>query len=213
MECLTADDRKDQLLQFVNDILQSGGVPPINGVFGSYPDDADASGAFHVRDWQMVLNERRFHLEIHAADTPYEDARRAQDQYRRLLGTIYHEARHAEQIFRAAQERAGLGATAPNITSAMTAHADGIVPPSYIVDLAVLQPITECDETQFQAEEWYANLYGVGARHRDAVLTNFRADPTNTLSREHYLQQPEEADAYAVHEAALGRYRRRADGD
>jgi hypothetical protein len=110
---------------------------------------------------------------------------------------VYHEARHSEQWFRMARNRAGLGATAADIASVMSI-------PQWVADLAVLNPIRECNPAEFEAEQWYQSIYGADAAHRNAVL----GDIDNRYDE--YRALPEESDAWGTGSDVTNEYTNRS---
>ena len=115
-----------------------------------------------------------------------------------LLDTVYHEARHSEQWWRQARERAGLGATAAQIVGVM-----GI--PQAIADKAVADPIQQCDKSQYEAEAWYQSVYGSGAAHRDTTLSDI------DHHYQDYRNLPEEKDAWATGGEVTDEYKHRGE--
>ena len=133
---------------------------------------------------------------IHLGDEPYKmevaDFANA-DQQAWQISSVYHEARHAEQWFRMARERIGLGATVEQTATQM-----GI--PSWVVDWAALDPITQCDASQYESEQWYQSVYGEGRAHRENVLSD------TTANYDAYRALPEEADAWKTGDAVTQEY-------
>jgi hypothetical protein len=191
---MSADDRAQALMQAVNEILHQGGAPDVHYVFGLSGDGN--YGAFDAEQWTMELNQHYF-------DSTGTDANQLQHDYREALLTVYHEARHAEQAFQMARERAGLGANVDQIIQAMAQsphHAP--VPARWVVELAVQDPILQCDHTQYLTEEWYTSMYGTGADHRSEVLTH----PNSSDFNQQYHALPEEADAWNADDRTGERY-------
>jgi len=184
---MSAENRASQVMQAVNERLAAAGVPHVDWSWGSDPGNA---GQFHYRTWSMGLGRTPFDpatYEVgHVAD------------HADLLDTVYHEARHSEQWFRQARERAGLGATAAQIVE--TTHI-----PQHIADAAVADPITQSDKSQYEAEQWYQSIYGSGAHHRDEVLS----DVDNHYQE--YRDLPEEADAWKAGGEVTGEYKERGE--
>lgn len=169
---MSADDRAAQVMAAVNERLSAEGCPYIQWTWGA---SGTTQGYFHYQDWTMVLNEGPFSPATYEAGSVAEHAD--------LLDTVYHEARHSEQWYRAARERAGLGAVAGQIVEVM-----GI--PQWVADAACADPILQCDYSQYQAEQWYESIYGTGADHRDEVLGDVQGHYDD------YTHLPEEADAW-----------------
>ena len=171
---MSGDDRAAQVMAAVNERLDAERCPMLDWAWGA---SGATQGYFEFANWRMVLNEQPFSPEAYEAGAVAAHAD--------LLDTVYHEARHSEQWFRAARERAGLGATADQIVGVM-----GI--PQWVAEAACADPIAQCDYSQYQAEEWYDSIYGAGADHRNEVLS----DPGSHYDE--YRQLPEEADAWAT---------------
>ncbi len=171
---MSADDRAEALMNAANEQLSVAGVPPLK-----FPPDWDATGTtwatFRFRKWTLNLNRGNFDPTAFDLLSP--------DDQNDVASTVYHEARHAEQWFRMARERAGLGAT--------QADLEALGHPSDIALAALADPIRQCDRSQYESEEWYESVYGAGATHRD-----------NTLSPgapyDDYRALPEERDAWGV---------------
>jgi hypothetical protein len=169
--CMSAEDRAATVMGQINQQLGGLGVPEI----GHDWDAGNNAGQFHFHTWRMGLGADAFdpsHYETGGAAAEAD-----------LLDTVYHEARHSEQWFRMARERAGLGATADQIVQVM-----GI--PDWVAQHALANPILQCDASQYEAEEWYQSVYGTGAAHRNATLHDVDGH------YEDYRNLPEEHDAW-----------------
>jgi Putative peptidoglycan binding domain len=172
---MSAQDRAEALMVAANEQLVAAGVPALK-----FPPTWGASGStwatFTFRSWTLDLNPANF-------DPTYYDTLSADDQ-NDVAETIYHEARHAEQWFRMARERAGLGAT--------QADLEALGHPSDIAAAAIADPIMQCDQSQYEAEEWFESVYGAGRTHRNTTL----GDPSAPY--DDYRALPEERDAWGV---------------
>lgn len=182
--CMAPEDRAAALIGAVNEQLSAVGVPMVGWDFKAA---AGNQAQFHKATWEIWLEAAAFAMEV--ADTADTAAQAG------LVDTVYHEARHAEQWFRMARERIGLGATVEQATE----HGDI---PEWVVQWAALAPITQCDYSQYEAEQWYQSVYGSGSAHREHVLT----DPDAPY--EDYRNLPEEADAWRTGDAVNEAYRR-----
>jgi hypothetical protein len=180
---MSADQRADQLMQEINALLAQEGVPPVPHDFGAGGDDY---GYFAPSDWKMSLNRTYFD------ESAGHDATTLETNYREALRTVFHEARHAEQSFRAMREVFGLGATVEQALHAMSQATGGYPPPAWVANLAHQNPILQCDVAQNEAAQWYETLYGSGAAHHAAAESNASADPSS------YMRLPDEADAWAA---------------
>jgi hypothetical protein len=191
---MSAHDRAEQLMHEVNSTLHLEGVPPVAWEFGA---PADSYGSFDAARWTMYLNEHYFAPEG-------ADAAALEANYREALQTVYHEARHAEQAFRGARERIGLGASVAQVVEAMGPAHNAPAPPQWVVEQAAQHPILQCDYSQYQAEAWYQSRYGTGAGSRDGALTN-PDDPGYDAA---YRALPEEADGWRTDGMVGEAYRR-----
>lgn len=171
--CTTAEERRAALESAVNERLAQVGVPYVDFVL----DATKANGAlarFLFQEWVVALDPPRF--EPAAADwaTPEQQAA--------LLGTVYHESRHAEQWYRMARYLAGLGYTGDQIHAA----------PYYVADIAAQaagdDPILESSQEATEAAAWYESVYGSGAAHRRAAYASHDFAQLRAL--------PEEMDAH-----------------
>lgn len=182
---MSADDRANQVMQACNERLAADGLPHLDWEWG-----ASGAGVFHYRTWKMGLGQSAF-------DPANYEAGHVAD-HADLLDTIYHEARHSEQWYRMARERAGLGATADQIVSVMNI-------PHNIADQAVANPINQCDKSQYEAEEWYQSVYGAGAAHRRETLGDVDGH------YDEYRALPEEADAWKAGGEVTEDYKARSE--
>lgn len=180
--CMNPNDRAAAVVAHVNEQLQTAGVPAVGWRFNA----AHGTGAvFAFRDWHMELGESPYSMDVADNATP--------DQQAWQVSAVYHEARHAEQWFRMARERIGLGATAEQV-----AHVTGI--PVEIAQWAAQSPITQCDASQYEAEEWYQSVYGAGHDHRQQTLHDVQGHYQD------YRNLPEEHDAWATGDAVTQQY-------
>ena len=172
---MSAADRAAALVAAANEQLEAIGVPALK-----LPPTWGASGgtwaSFTFRTWTLDFNPANL-------DPTHYDFLTADEQNDAAV-YVYHEARHAEQWFRMARERAGLGAT--------QADLEALGHPSDIAAAAIANPIMQCDQSQYEAEEWYESVYGSGRTHRDTTLTDASAPYDD------YRALPEERDAWGT---------------
>jgi hypothetical protein len=132
----------------------------------------------------------------------------------RLAVAVYHEARHAEQLFAVARLLVGRGAPIPARVNIAT----------WVIQAAAASPILPGTPEAARAEAWYDSIFGTGSSRREALFRRIRAadaanaavrsanlpeaDPRRQAIRRRlralgrlYRALPEEADAYAVHGA------------
>jgi hypothetical protein len=186
--CETASDRGERLIAAINEQLNTEGVPLVSHTTASL-GEGNASFAFGT--WQMELDA--------ASLEPAQTENFSQEQMATMLQVMYHEGRHAEQWFRMARMRAGLGEDAAALNSAM-----GI--PDWVAALAVADPILECNTETNEAEGWNESVYGDGSQHRNDVLN----DTQNRYDE--YRALPEESDAWGVEPAVQQEYERYSSG-
>jgi hypothetical protein len=180
--CMSPNDRAEAVLADVNVALQNEGIPAVGWIFNA----AHGTGAvFAFREWQMELGEEPYSMDVADNATP--------DQQAWQISAVFHEARHAEQWFRMARERIGLGATPDQAAQVM-----GI--PDWVAQWAAQDPILQCDASQYEAEEWYHSVYGDGAAHRNETLSDVQGNYSE------YRSLPEESDAWATGDAVTQEY-------
>jgi peptidoglycan hydrolase-like protein with peptidoglycan-binding domain len=187
--CTSAEDRRAAIEVAVNERLAAIGVPYVTF-------ELDAAGAggnlaqFHFQEWKVSLDPPRF--EPAAADWATSEQQAA------LLGTVYHESRHAEQWFRAARYRAGLGNSADAIVADMKIQ-------DWVAALAFADPILQSDQESAEAAAWYESVYGTGAQHRTDAINSGDFDRIRAL--------PEETDAFTTKGLMVEEYLDAQDGD
>jgi hypothetical protein len=109
---LTRNERIDALVQAVNQDLQRIGAPPLDPiVYLKAP--AETRGLLNHRKWELAIAD---HLLSGPTITP--------EEFSRLVGTVAHEGRHAEQWFRAAQLEAAAGRNATQIAEGLKIYDD-----------------------------------------------------------------------------------------
>jgi hypothetical protein len=180
--CMNPNDRAEAVVADVNVALQNEGIPAVGWRFNA----AHGTGAvFAFQDWTMELGETPYSMDIADNATP--------DQQAWQISAVYHEARHAEQWFRMARERIGLGATAEQAAQVMDI-------PDWVAQWAAQNPITQCDASQYEAEEWYRSVYGEGADARNQTLSDVQGN------YDAYRSLPEESDAWSTGDAVTQEY-------
>jgi hypothetical protein len=96
-------DFADFLIAQVNDRLKALGVPPCSYNY----DETEVSAMFNVVRWAIKLNPEKFASSTVGSLSVREASER--------VGSVYHEARHAEQHFRVARVLAGQGKSTTEI--------------------------------------------------------------------------------------------------
>jgi hypothetical protein len=187
--CQTASDRGDALIAALNAQLSYEGIPGVQYQTGSL---GQGNASFDFTTWYMNVDG--------ASLEPEQTESFTQEQMAEMLQVIYHEGRHAEQWFRMARMRAGLGETADQLTSAMTI-------PSWVADLAAADPIVQSDAETHEAEQWNDSVYGDGSQHREDTL----GDIDNRY--DDYRNLPEESDAWGVEPSVQQEYQQYGTGN
>jgi hypothetical protein len=177
---MTDEERADAIIAEINIRLDAIGVPRLGRDIDT-PLPPTTYGRLGFSIWAIRINRT-----LLASPTLTDE------QAADLAGTIYHEARHAEQWFHMAQLLAGQGKTAAQIEAQM-----GI--PARIAALAFASPIRPGSMEALIADGWFQSVYGTGSAHRERVL-----GPTGTDIE--YRNLPEEADAYRVEAPVIEAY-------
>lgn len=185
---MTPDARATELVRLVNARLDTAGVPPVavNTVARG-----EVMGEFDGHLWQMTVSLTRL-----------SPAQPDVKQARRLVATVYHEARHAEQRFRMAQLRAAqlrttTGAAEDRRLQAAVA-ADVDIPPP-IAKKAIETPLAAGSMQALIAQGWYDSEFGAG-RAESARVTAAAVNAANAAAA---AQQRQDAHPSAANEAAL----------
>jgi hypothetical protein len=214
----TAEERLRKLVEAANERLVASGVPPVGRDFDP---DATVKGSFDFPTWRMLVGRT-------VLDAPALSAEQASD----ITGTVYHEARHAEQWFRMSQLRAGQGLSAAGIAAEI-----GI--PLEQAQLAAASPLARGSMEALIAQGWWDSFAGPGRAHRERTLVEVlcavvalrkakaaaEADPSAenlaTVERAQarkdvayaaYQNLPEENDAFATEHAAAEAITRGTEG-
>src|SRR5438132_183552 len=103
---LTTEEQEEALQNIVNKQLQKAGVPPVNNVIAGFEPQI---GRADFYNWNIFLDKSLF----------------ASWESNRLASTLVHEARHMEQVFRAAQVAAPESAIWGIIPQDVAAAAQG----------------------------------------------------------------------------------------
>jgi hypothetical protein len=67
--------------------------------------------------------------------------------------------------------------------------------PEWVIQWAAADPINQCDQSQYEAEQWYDSVYGAGAQSRNQTLSDVQGN------YQQYRSLPEESDAWATGDA------------
>ncbi len=166
-EKLSTSERANRLGALANAALATVSVPPVTIVTA---DLGSTNGDFSSSTWTMRINTT-----IISKDSATES------ELARLSNTFYHEARHAEQVFRVARWMAGVGRSA----SAIAQHL-GI--PGRIANAAKAEPLEPIgildallgDDSERAAEiaearQWAVSLGPAGRRRYSKVVDEMEA--------------------------------------
>lgn len=146
----SADARAEQLMDKVNELLESSKVPECDSEVKDLPD---LLGQFDFETWKIELGKPAFERDVITLE-----------EYADTADTIYHEARHAEQWFSMARMLAGEGKTAAKIAEMMGIPLD-------IASEAVNLKYAPDSMEALVANGWYESVYGVDAQYRENTLT------------------------------------------
>jgi hypothetical protein len=145
------------LMEMVNRLLESIGVTACKHNF----EGSSGTHLFHRSEWTIEID-----LEYISSGlvSPTVGAL-SQDRAGEIAGSIYHEARHAEQAFRVARMMAGDGKTAEAIVSEL--HM-----PTEVVEAVMENPLVKSPETirEFEeAKKWSSMIGGSLMEYRGYV--------------------------------------------
>lgn len=176
----TIADFKQVLEDTVNSELKAATSSEITIVDGA----PGASGEFDFSTWAIELNEAT----AFPGATTLADL--TEDQIRDTADTVYHEARHSEQWFRMARNRAGKAlndkSTNDDRQDAADTIADEMGIPVNVALEACNNPLQASwiskffgikDKSIEEAEAWDKSIYGADSNYRDEiVLGDFSTD-------------------------------------
>lgn len=149
----------------INVTLQRSGVPPVQVIFERRP--AGKGGMFAARTWSLHINLAQFH-----------DPRKRVA----MLGTVYHEARHAEQYFDAIRVAARLypGKSARHLADWIAGRG------AYVPPLAIIEAARQRPAAPGEGDKWFAFYFGEDATtHRDArALSKYMGAKGRALNAE-----------------------------
>jgi hypothetical protein len=141
----SAEERAKYLHNYANDVLESIQVPKTNCLV---EDTGGDYAAFYKHDWSMKVNEGLFNMEHVVRDAPD-----GQFSLGTAVESIWHESRHAEQAFRAAQWAAGQ----PNYIQGTVAKDWGIDPKTAVE--AEASPLLSGEAGSATAQAWVADYF------------------------------------------------------
>ena len=149
----------DYLMGQVNRLLTSIGVTACKHNFKG----SGGTHYFHRAEWTIEVDLEYLSKGLE----PPTVGALSQDQAGDIAGTIYHEARHAEQAFRVARMLAGEGNIAETIVSELDMPAE-------VVAAAMENPLVKGQETirEFEeAKKWSSMIGGNLMEYRGTVFT------------------------------------------
>ena len=189
---LTAQQRADKLVKYVNAELKKTHAPEIKGMVLT-PGGAFGNATFDFQTWNITLDDAGLDQDL------------TDDQIGELGDAIYHESRHSEQWFRMARLKAGEGLDNGQIATNMFIPADiaqaavdrPLKPLSKTTRMLRRRHFVERQDAKLQeAKDWHKSVYGADSAHRNQVLS----DINNRYGD--YRALSEEVDAWAVGGAA-----------
>jgi uncharacterized Zn-binding protein involved in type VI secretion len=145
--------------------------------------DADCYGHLDFRRWQVKVNKALVNGEM------------TEERMAVLSNTLYHEARHGEQWFNAAQSRAAAGDEAKKIAEDM--H----IPPD-VAAAAVQDPAPRGTPAGEMGAAVNTSVYGSRSQQRNETLTNMDSEG----NYDKYRALPEEEDAWRQGDAVEDEY-------
>jgi hypothetical protein len=116
-----------------------------------------------------------------------------------LTNTIYHEGRHGEQWFCAAQSQAAAGVPPSVIAKQMKL-------PAAVTANAAMNPARPGTSEGEVGNAVDTSVYGPRAEHRQAVLTDLNQAQPKNGTYEQYRALPEEEDAWRQGDAVEAQY-------
>lgn len=194
----------------INAALERAGVPAARVVFA--PRRQGGRGVFTSRNWQLTLNATMFRDPRHRLT---------------MLGTAYHEARHAEQYFDAIRVAAGLYPDKSAARLARWIQSRGETAPP----LAVIEAARQRPAQPGEGRKWFDFYFGKDAEdHRETrAWSKYRVNQVRALdakirraretiraghpvnSREITRLQEERAQAWTQMNAAFKEYEELSD--
>jgi peptidoglycan hydrolase-like protein with peptidoglycan-binding domain len=177
----TAAARAQAFATKVNAQLAAAGIPSAAHVL---KDLGPSAGALDFTTWTLELGQK-----------PFSKATVTDAEASDIAGTVYHEARHAEQWHMMARYLAGRGRSAATIATEM-----GI--PAKIAADAKSKPLKPGSMEALIAEGWHENVYGAGAERRNQVLTRAEAKKTALdKAKEAHAKNPTPANKAKLEQA------------
>ncbi len=177
-DSMTPGERLAAMQAALNAALPPG-MPPLT--LRPSPLDPDTLGQLDFQTWSVDINRDMLAGSM------------TEERFAELTNTVYHEGRHGEQWFNAAQYRAAQGQSADQIAREM-----GI--PQSAAEAAVRNPAGPGTSEGAMGESVDTSVYGDRAAHREQVYNDM--DNGVEGSYERYRALPEEEDAWRQGDAA-----------
>jgi hypothetical protein len=153
------EDRAHAFCRAANDELTR---VQVRRVGAELEDLGTTSGEFRVKDWTLALGKRPF-------SKPSVD----DDQAAQMANTVFHETRHAEQMFRIARLMAGRGKKPQEISNQTKILREAC-------DDAAKNPLDTTSKEGAEAQVFCESRYGKGRAHTQKVMNDLDA---NTKAR------------------------------
>jgi hypothetical protein len=182
-DSMTPEERRRAMEDALNNSLPNH-MPRLR--LSMEPLASDLNGQLDFQNWEVEVNRSMLEGDM------------TEEQFAEMSNTIYHEGRHGEQWYNAAQYRANEGDSAEEISSGM-----GV--PQRVGEHAVNNPAEEGTSENAMGESVYNSVYGDRAAHREDVYDDMDTGEAGSYDR--YQALPEEEDAFRQGDAAENDFR------
>lgn len=195
VEALRGHDRFRRLLEAANARLAALGIPPLQGLGTTNPDEL---ASFDSESWTLWY-----------VDEEFQGGELTDERYADLANTVYHESRHAEQYYRVAQLLAARGMSVADISAALHDMDEDVVAD------AAAHPMALDSIEAIIAERWYQELRtDIDTEPIDAHIEQALERLGEAKRAYHRDPTPETEQAYRQaivrYHWAMGRYHARA---
>lgn len=168
-DSMTPEERLAAMQAALNNALPPG-MPPLT--LNPTALDPNTYGQLDYTPWNVDINQDLLNGPM------------TEDRFATLTNTIYHEGRHGEQWYNAAQYRAGQGESATDIATNM-----GV--PQNVAEAAVQDPAPPGTSEGAMGEAVNTSVYGNRGDYRERVLGD-----NSPEAYDQYRALPEEEDAW-----------------
>lgn len=152
-------------VKLVNVELGNAKIPPVTG---GYNAPAYVTGRFTSDTWAIQLNKKRFTKRPGVTLVSQLN----DSEVSNIAQAIYHEARHAEQIYRMARYMAGQGKTQKQIMDALEISADIATAAAKKKLLPPGQKASGLERTRYsEAEAWYRSTTGRDKTYNTLIMS------------------------------------------